>query len=374
MLLDDLKWRYATKTYQQGKKVPQEDIDKIIEAIRLAPTSSGLQPFRIIVIDDQETKQKLVEGALNPKGIMACSHIIAFAAWDNYTPERIFELSKMDGAIILNDDCSKILYANVHVQPDNSYSTTESGTRHRTAERAAKHLKREVVAISERKKNVTLYKGNLKYRLKNFDELNIEVGQVLKTLESYRHVLNRSLDSLTILELDDLVTVLDVANTLQRFEMVRRISEEITRYLLELGSRGRLVNMQVSELIWDLDEEEESFLKDYIDNERDTDSVRRYLHSLSDSELLEIENVVVALGYSKSSSVLDNKIAAKGYRVLEKISKLTKKDIEKIVNTYKDISEIQEVTDEDLSAVFLYRRISKNERIRRFSKGIYGFC
>lgn len=226
---------------------------------------------------------------------------------------------------------------------------------HRTAERAAKHLKREVVAISERKKNVTLYKGNLKYRLKNFDELNIEVGQVLKTLESYRHVLNRSLDSLTILELDDLVTVLDVANTLQRFEMVRRISEEITRYLLELGSRGRLVNMQVSELIWDLDEEEESFLKDYIDDGTDTDSVRRYLHSLSDSELLEIENVVVALGYSKSSSVLDNKIAAKGYRVLEKISKLTKKDIEKIVNTYKDISEIQEVTDEDLSAIKISR-------------------
>ena len=269
----------------------------------------------------------------------------------DYTPERIFELSKMDGAIILNDDCSKILYANVHIQPDTSFSTTESGTRHRTAERTAKHLKREVVAISERKKNVTLYKGNLKYRLKNFDELNIEVGQVLKTLESYRHVLNRSLDNLTILELDDLVTVLDVANTLQRFEMVRRISEEITRYLLELGSRGRLVNMQVSELIWDLDDEEESFLKDYIDDGTDTDSVRRYLHSLSDSELLDIENVVVALGYSKSSSVFDNKIAAKGYRVLEKISKLTKKDIEKIVNTYKDISEIQEVTDEDLSAI-----------------------
>ena len=273
----------------------------------------------------------------------------------DYSPERVFELSKMDGAIILNDDCSKILYANVHVQPNNSYSTTESGTRHRTAERAAKHLKREVVAISERKKNVTLYKGNLKYRLKNFDELNIEVGQVLKTLESYRHVLNRSLDNLTILELDDLVTVLDVANTLQRFEMVRRISEEITRYLLELGTRGRLVNMQVSELIWDLDEEEESFLKDYLDMSTKPESVRKYLRSLTDSELLDLENVVVALGYSKSSSVFDNKIAARGYRVLEKISKLTKKDIEKIISTYIDISEIQEATDEDLTAIKISR-------------------
>ena len=269
----------------------------------------------------------------------------------DYTPEKIFELSKMDGAIIINDDCSKILYANVHIQPDTSFTTTESGTRHRTAERVAKQLKREVVAISERKKNVTLYKGNLKYRLKNFDELNIEVGQVLKTLESYRYVLNRSLDNLTILELDDLVTVLDVANTLQRFEMVRRISEEITRYLLELGARGRLVNMQVSELIWDIDDEEEGFLKDYLDTDTKPESVRRYLHTLSDSELLDIENIVVALGYTKSSSVFDNKVAARGYRVLEKISKLTKKDIEKITSTYKDISEIQELTDEDLAAI-----------------------
>ena len=89
----------------------------------------------------------------------------------DYTPEKIFELSNMDGAIIINDDCSKILYANVHIQPDTSFTTTESGTRHRTAERVAKQLKREVVAISERKKNVTLYKGNLKYRLKNFRKL-----------------------------------------------------------------------------------------------------------------------------------------------------------------------------------------------------------
>ena len=268
-----------------------------------------------------------------------------------YTPERIFELSKMDGAIILNDDCTEILYANVHVQPNKIYSTTESGTRHRTAERTAKQLKREVVAISERKKIVTLYKDDLKYRLKNFDELNIEVGQVLKTLESYRHVLNRSLDNLTILELDDLVTVFDVANTLQRFEMVRRIREEISRYLLELGSGGRLINMQVSELVWEVDNEEDSFLKDYVSEETDSESVKKYLHSLTDSELLEVENIVVALGYTKSSTVLDNKIVAKGYRVLEKISKLTKKDVEKIVSTYQDISEIQEATDEDLVAI-----------------------
>lgn len=89
MLLDDLKWRYATKVYQEGKKISQENIDKIIEAARLAPTSSGLQPFRLMVVDDQGTKEKLGEGALNQNAILSCSHILVFAVWDNYTNQRI---------------------------------------------------------------------------------------------------------------------------------------------------------------------------------------------------------------------------------------------------------------------------------------------
>ena len=89
MLLDDLKWRYATKVYQEGKKVSQENIDKIVEAARLAPTSSGLQPFRLVVIDDLKTKEKLAEGALNQVAVTTCSHVIVFAVWDNYTNERI---------------------------------------------------------------------------------------------------------------------------------------------------------------------------------------------------------------------------------------------------------------------------------------------
>ena len=89
MLLDDLKWRYATKVYQEGKKVSQENIDKIVEAARLAPTSSGLQPFRLVVINDIKTKEKLAEGALNQVAVTTCSHVIVFAVWDNYTNERI---------------------------------------------------------------------------------------------------------------------------------------------------------------------------------------------------------------------------------------------------------------------------------------------
>lgn len=269
----------------------------------------------------------------------------------DYTPERIFELSKMDGAIIVDENCEKILFANVHIQADKSYTTTESGTRHRTAERTAKQLKKGVIAVSERRKSVTIYKGDFKYRLKNLEELYIEASQVLTTLERYRYVLDRDLNSLTLLELDDLVTIYDVAKILQRFEMIRRIKDEIDLNLLEFGTEGRLISLQVSELILDLDKEEENFLKDYVNDEVDIIEVKKYLKSLTDTELLEMENLSFALGYNKSYATLDNNVSAKGYRTLTKISKLTKKDIDKIVATTESIAEIQEITDEDFSEI-----------------------
>ncbi|MCI5724801.1 MAG: DNA integrity scanning diadenylate cyclase DisA [Fusobacterium gastrosuis] len=269
----------------------------------------------------------------------------------DYTPERIYELSKMDGAIIVDENCERILYANVHIQADKSYSTTESGTRHRTAERAAKQLKKGVIAVSERRKAVTIFQGDFKYRLKNLEELYTEASQVLKTLERYRYVLDRELDNLTILELDDLVTIYDVAKTLQRFEMIRRIKEDIDVNLLEFGTEGRIISLQVAELVLDLDKEEESFLKDYINDGEDIVEVKKYLKSLTDTELLEMENLSFALGYNKSYSSLDNKVSARGYRTLGKISKLTKKDIEKIVATKTNLAEIQELTDEDFGEI-----------------------
>ncbi|MCJ8209030.1 NAD(P)H-dependent oxidoreductase [Mucilaginibacter sp. RS28] len=88
-LIEDLKWRYATKKYDPTKKVSQADIDKIVEAARLAPTSSGLQQFRVLVVSNQEIKEKLAPSSLNPEVMVDCSHVLVFAAWDRYTAERI---------------------------------------------------------------------------------------------------------------------------------------------------------------------------------------------------------------------------------------------------------------------------------------------
>lgn len=283
----------------------------------------------------------------------------------DYTPERIFELSKMDGAIIVDDECKKIIYANVHIQTDRKFSTTESGTRHRTAERVAKQLNRIVIAVSERKKTLNIYKGNMKYTLRDTSELNVSTSQSLKILENYRQVLNKELANLSILELDDLVTLYDVATILQRFEMVNRIKDEIMFYLIEYGVEGRLIDLQVSELTFGLEEEHTDFIKDYINIDLTYEDVKGNLSNLNDKELLEVENFCAALGYPKNYSSLDNKISSKGYRMLSKISKLTKKDIEKLVATYDSIVEILDAPDEDLLGI----KISKF-KIKALKSGI----
>lgn len=299
----------------------------------------------IIVVGFNEEIKKIIDGGF----LLDCK----------YTPERLYELAKMDGAIIIDENIEKIYYANVHLHPDRSFKTNESGTRHRTAERLALQTNKLVIAISERKKSVTLFKGSLKYRLKSISVVIEQATQALKTLEKYRNVLDSELSKLTILELDDLVTIHEVASIVKRFEMVYRIKKELQGYVVELGEAGRLINLQLQELILDLEEEKISFIKDYYNYEKgelDISQMNSELEKLSDIELLEIEKFSNILGHGKAYSRLDNSVTPKGYRVLSKISKLTKKDIEKLIGTYNNLTEIQELTADEL---FEIKGISK---------------
>ena len=230
-----------------------------------------------------------------------------------------------------------------------NYSSEESGTRHRTAQRAGKQTGKLVIAVSERKKVVSLYKGDIRYKLKNMSEITSEAAQALKTMERYRYVLDKSLANLTILELDDIVTLYDVAQVLQRFEMMRRIDDELKGYVVELGTEGRLMDLQLKDLEQDINEDMEEFLSDYMSSDSTYEDVMSQIANLTNIELLEIENFSSALGYRKSYSNLDNKISPKGYRVLGKISKLTKKDIDKLINTYGELASIQDAPIEELS-------------------------
>ena len=289
----------------------------------------------LIVVGMDEAVEKMLDGGF----YINCE----------YTPERIFELAKMDGAIIVDEECKTIIYANVHLQVDRKYSSEESGTRHRTAQRAGKQTNKLVIAVSERRKTISLYKGEMRYKLKDMSEIMNEASQALKTMERYRYVLDKSLANLTILELDDIVTIYDAALVLQRFEMMMRIEEELKGYVLELGVEGRLIELQLEDLAQDIHEEMLEFLSDYKSEDVEYESILAQLREFNNTELLEIENFANVLGYKKSYSSLDNKISPKGYRILGKISKLTKKDIEKLVSNYGELSSIQEAPIEELS-------------------------
>ncbi|MGL5050938.1 MAG: DNA integrity scanning diadenylate cyclase DisA [Fusobacteriaceae bacterium] len=294
----------------------------------------------LIVVGMNEEIKKMIDGGF----VINCE----------YTPERIYELAKMDGAIIVDENIEKIYYANVHLHPDRSFLTSESGTRHRTAQRMALQTDKLVIAISERKKSVTLYKRDVKYRLKNISMVVEQATQALKTLEKYRHVLDRELSNLTILELDDLVTIKDVSSVVQRFEMVYRIKKELKSYVVELGLEGRLINLQMQELLLNIKEEKVNFIKDYYNNEKGTlniININTELEKLTDIELLELEKFSGILGHGKTQSSLDNRLVTKGYRVLGKISKLNKKDVEKLITIYDDLSALQEATEDELSEI-----------------------
>ena len=138
---------------------------------------------------------------------------------------------RWDGAIILDYTAERILYANVHMQPDKNYTTDESGTRHRTAQRIAKQCNKLVIAISEKRNRITLYKGELRYKLRDIGEIMTEATQAIKTFERYKTVLDKALANLTIMEFDDLATLYEVTTILQRFEMIFRIKQEVQKLM-----------------------------------------------------------------------------------------------------------------------------------------------
>jgi diadenylate cyclase len=280
----------------------------------------------------------------------------------------------MDGAIILNADATKIKNANVHLQPSKTHQTNESGTRHRTAQRVAKQSGNLVVAISERRNRITIYKKDFRYKIKNLADVMIEGSQAMKTFERYKHILDRALQNITLLEFDGMVTLAEVVPVLQRFEMLVRIRVEVEQSIIESGIEGKYLEIQLEELFKGVLKEEECFIKDYINlpdgEEFESEIVKGRLKELGDLELLETENIAQALGYKKTAAALDKELDTRGYRILNKISRLTKKDTEKIIFKYETLSKILELTEEELMELkgiskFKARSIKKGfERLR----------
>lgn len=270
-----------------------------------------------------------------------------------YTPNNLYELAKMDGAIILNRSGQRILKVNAQLVPLSTISSQETGIRHRTAERVAKQTGELVISISQRRGIITLYKGSVKYILRDIGVILTKANQAIQTLEKYKIVLDKAMANLTMLEFEDVVSAFDVVKVVQRLEMVIRIVKEIEVYISELGNEGRLVSMQLEELVSNVDEEGTMLIKDYYvpHGEVTVDGIKQTMASWTSEELLDLTIISRALGYGGTMSSLDLPITPKGFRILNKIPRLPNTVVENLVSTFGTFPKVQQATIEELDEV-----------------------
>lgn len=268
-------------------------------------------------------------------------------------PSSLYELAKMDGAIILSSDARRILYANTHLTPDPMIPTQESGTRHRTAERVAKQTGQLVLAISQRRDLISLYKGNFRYTLRDISVILAKANQALSTLEKYKAVFQQSLTNLTALEFEELATLYDVTTCVQRAQMVHRIRTEIERYIAELGTEGRLVRMQLEELVADIQDEGFLVVRDYYQPQDDETAAEVWasFNEWSSDDLLELTLIARRLGYASHMNNLDLSVTPRAYRVLTKVPRLPMPVIENLVQEFGRLPAVVQASLEDLDNV-----------------------
>ncbi len=282
----------------------------------------------LIIIGDTKEVLDLVDGG--------------FRIDEEYTPPRLYELAKMDGAIVLSKDLKRILLANTQIIPSPKILTQETGTRHRTAERTAKQTGELVVSISQRRNIITVFKGDFRYTIEDSSKIVTKANQALQTLENYKRVFDTKLRVLNEYEFNDIVTLDNVITCIQRAEMVNRVAEQVKRSIYELGADGVLVKMQLEELIEDLPQEELLIIKDYIAPSRRLlpEKILQNIRLCSQNELIQSEIIARFLGYEQFDNYEEVAVYPRGYRILNKIPRMPNSIVTNLVKTFKSFQHI----------------------------------
>jgi diadenylate cyclase len=337
------------KQSRVASRLPGASGRALAEALRRAAPGTGLREAldsilsadvgALIVIGDQAGVARLCDGG--------------FALNVPYTPQRHFELTKMDGAILLDEECKTILRANVHLMPDASLVTTETGMRHRTAERVSRQTSALVISISQRRRVVSIYLRGARITLEDVTVVLAKANQALQTLQRCRSGLDRALGRLTILEFEDAVTVGEAVLAVQRSELVLRVAREVARYVDELGSEGRLVALQAEELTAGVGEEHALLLRDYVraGGVRDVTAARTALAELSQDELGDGGRVAAILGSPVTIDGLELPARSRGYRVLRRIPSVPVAVVNRLVERFGALATIARATEQQLDEV-----------------------
>jgi diadenylate cyclase len=271
----------------------------------------------------------------------------------DYTPALLYQVAKMDGAIILTANATKITWANVQLMPDPTILSMETGTRHRTAERVSKQTSALVVAISQRREVVSLYVDGGKYILEEIPVVLAKANQALATLDKYRSRLDQVSTRLTALEFEGGATLHDVLTVIQRAELVTRMAVEIERYIVELGTEGRLIEMQLDETMVGVAADRAALAHDYIVDPSDDQFalVLDQLARLPHQDLLDFGRLAELLGYDRKANTLDFPVSPRGYRILGRIPRLPKLVVQEIVREFGRLDEMLAATDGELETV-----------------------
>src|SRR6201987_3275292 len=271
----------------------------------------------------------------------------------DYSPAQLYELAKMDGAIVLSSNATKIVHANVQLTPDPTILTLETGTRHRTAERVSKQTDALVVAISERREVVSLYVDEIKYILEDIPVVLAKANQALATLDKYRSRLDQVSTRLTALEFEGGATLHDVLTVLQRAELVTRMGVEIESYIVELGTEGRLIEMQRDEPMVGVSADKAALVHDYLMEDTDETFAAAFdqLVRLPNQDLLDFGRLAELLGYDRKLNTLDYPTSPRGFRILGRIPRLPKLVVQRIVGEFGGLEELLAATDGELETV-----------------------
>lgn len=332
----------------EKESIPEkkEEILDIFEILKIVSPGTSL---RIALDDVLRAEQGALIVVMNDK--VASLMEGGFKVNCSFTPQRLTEFAKMDGAVVLSEDLKKILYVNVLMIPDPNIPTNETGTRHKAAERTAKQAGTLAIAVSERRKKITVYCSEMRYVLKNTEEILRRATETLQILEKQREVYDDLLTNLNVLEVTGLVSLSDVCNILQRTEMINRIEDTIRKSIVELGRDGSIIKMRLKELTRGIDKTEQMIVKDYASK---PEKVKQLTSDISFDDLLDTEGVSKLLFNRDSSEA----VHPKGYRLLARAG-LSEQDIGLLASYFSDLNAVLNASIDEIDKAFKNRTFSE---------------
>ena len=273
-----------------------------------------------------------------------------------FSATRLRELSKMDGGVVVTANLARIVRAGVQLVPDPDIATEETGTRHRTAERVAKQTGCPVISVSQSMRIIALYVDGRRYVLDDSVIILSRANQALATLERYKLRLDEVAGTLSALEIEDLVTVRDAMAVSQRLELVRRIATEIEGYVVELGTDGRLLSLQLHELMAGVEGERELIVRDYLVSgsgrrSRKLEDAMTELDTLTGTELLDLSAVARTVGFPAGVDALETAVSPRGYRLLAKVPRLPVTVVDRLVEHFGGLQKLLAAGIDDLQVV-----------------------